>query len=80
MNGAFGCERYGLSSTLRTVKVAGARPVASERAVGSSRATASPTRRPDESKSLPVATRRPSTATRVAVNDGDVAVVSSMSQ
>ena len=27
MNGAFGCERYGLSSTLRTVNVAGSRPV-----------------------------------------------------
>ena len=35
---------------------------------------------PLASKSLPVATRVPSTATRSAVNDGAVAVVSSMSQ
>ena len=33
--GAFGCDRYGLSSTLRTANVAGSRAVASDRAVGS---------------------------------------------
>ncbi len=80
MNGALGDDRYGFSSTERTVKVALPRPSASERARISSRATALADTWPSASKSLPVATRSPSTATNFATNAGWVAVPRSMSQ
>ena len=80
MNGACGRERYGFSSTERTRKSAPSRPSASERARASSSTTTLAPAGRSTSKSLPVATRAPSTATRSAVNDGAVAVVSSMSQ
>ena len=72
MNGGLGDERYGFSSTERTVKGAIVEAVG-ERSVAraSSRATATGATAPLESKSLPVATLAPSTATSVAVNDGD---------
>jgi hypothetical protein len=84
MNGALGDDRNGRSSTLRTVNEASARPSASERARRSSSAMTlalgPPRRTPVASKSFPVATRISSTATSVAMNDGEVAVTSSMSQ
>jgi hypothetical protein len=84
MNGAFGDERNGRSSTLRTVNGASARPSASARVRASSRATTlalgASRSTPLESKSFPVATFASPTATSAAVNDGDVAVTSSMSQ
>ncbi len=70
MNGALGDERYGFSSTERTVKVASPRPSASPRARASSSATALADTWPYASKSLPVATRSPSTATSLASNGG----------
>jgi hypothetical protein len=79
-NGAWGRERYGFSSTLRTAKSAWARPSARALARSSVTTTTSERGVPLASKSLPVATRVPSRTTRSAVNDGAVAVVSSMSQ
>ncbi len=68
MNGAYGERRYGFSSTVRTANVASASPAASPDAAASSSTTTSlvPRRRPSSPKSRPVATRRPSTATRSA--------------
>ena len=74
MNGALGDDRYGFSSTERTVNRASASPSASDRARASSRATTVPDTSPRSLKSLPVAMRVPSTATSVASKAGWVAV------
>ena len=80
MNGAFGDERYGFSSTERTVNGTSARPSASPRARASSSATALADTLPRSSKSLPVATLVPLTLTSLVVKLGAVAVTASMSQ
>ena len=67
MNGAFGDERYGFSSTERTVKSASASPSASARARSLVEGDRPCRRRRRRSlKSLPVASWVPSTATSVA--------------
>jgi hypothetical protein len=80
MNGAFGVLRYGFCSTERTVNVRSPRSSASRRAVDSSMTVTLAPGTPRSSKSFPLATRTPSTATSVAVNAGRVAASSSMSQ
>ena len=72
MKGAYGRRVYGFSSTRTTCAATPARPSASEVARGPSSTTTSraPSRSPPvvSSKSRPVATRRPSTATSEAPN------------
>ena len=80
MNGAFGEDRYGFSSTERTPKSAPSRPSASALARVSSIAVTFADGLPRSSKSFPVATLTPSTATSRASNGGSVAVPMSMSQ
>ena len=77
MNGALGEERYGFSSTERTVKCWRARGLRPGRGPEPRRwRRPCPTAWPASSKSLPAATFVPSTATSFASNDGVVAVTS----
>jgi len=80
MNGAFGDDRYGFVSTLRTDTVASRKPSASACALTSSSAATLSLGLPSAPKSLPVATFVPSTATSRAVNAGDVAALRSIDQ
>jgi hypothetical protein len=80
MKGGLGDERYGFSSTDRTVNGRSLSPSARARTRTSSSATDLAATMPLESKSFPVATLVPPTATSVAVNAGAVAESSSMSQ
>ena len=72
-NGAYGDLRYGLRSTELTAKSASPRRSASATACSESRcsrfAFGAPFSSPAGVKSRPCATRRPSTETRVAVNE-----------
>jgi hypothetical protein len=81
MNGAFGEERYGFSSTDATVNGEPASAATSRVAAGSSTTTTSSrATRPWLSKSLPVATRLPSSPTNVAPKPGSVGKAACRSQ
>ena len=68
LNGGYGLRLYGLRSTLRTEKSESARSVARARAAFSSKTMKpDPDDLPSEPKSLPVATRTPSSADSVAM-------------
>ena len=73
MNGGLGDERYGLSSTERTLMVAFANRSTSDIATASVSTTTPSLALPKLSKSFPVATRLPSTSSNAALNEGLVA-------
>ncbi|CNJ11753.1 Uncharacterised protein [Mycobacterium tuberculosis] len=75
VNGAAGRRLYGLVSTERTENAADCRAAASARAASSFRwVTLEVLRVPSSAKSLPVATRLPSTATSLASKPSEDAV------
>ena len=80
MNGGLGLELNGFSSTDRTEKAEPARASTRPVAVASSTTSTSRVSTPVSSKSLPVARRRPSMATRVAGTSGEVGKAAATSQ
>ena len=80
INGGLGEDRYGLSSTLRTVSATPSRPVTNAFARASVSTRTSCFGIPLWSKSFPVARRAPSTAMSFAANTGWVFAVASISK